>query len=184
MKRPAGMLLLAAAIGAVSWWYGLAGDAADARPAPASPAPPAPAPERRPGQVSGPSAPLAQEGDGMRRVPLPSIDAQAPAWVSLAQARTDGDARTPPIERDAPEAHASAAQMADAAAYARFEKEQSQRLLASFASAAGPEVERLRADLERGRAAGVTAAELAKMEEKIRRIEQQRKAAASTLPNQ
>jgi hypothetical protein len=48
------------------------------------------------------------------------------------------------------------------------------RVLGAFVGAAQTELPRLQADVERGRAAGVPAAQIAKLEEKIRRIEQQR----------
>ena len=107
------------------------------------------------------------------RVPLPPVDSSAPAWLSMAEARENGDPRSPPVMHDDPATHAqpTAEQLADPQAYRQFEQGQHARLLSSFADAAKDEVPRLRADLERGRAAGVPEGELAKMEEKIRRIE-------------
>lgn len=107
------------------------------------------------------------------RVPLPPVDSSAPAWLSMAEARENGDPRTPPVAHDDPatRAQATAGQLADPQAYRQFEQGRHARMLSSFADAARDEVPRLRADLERGRAAGVPEGELAKMEEKIRRIE-------------
>lgn len=107
------------------------------------------------------------------RVPLPPVDSSPPAWLSMADAREHGDPRTPPVVRDGPstQAQPTAEQLADPQAYRRFEQGRHARLLASFADAAKDEVPRLRADMERGRAAGVPEGELAKMAEKIRRIE-------------
>ncbi|GAB2845277.1 hypothetical protein GCM10027277_11690 [Pseudoduganella ginsengisoli] len=134
-----------------------------------------------------PSAPVARGDDGPQwmqamadqppqepeRVPLEPVDSSTPAWLSLAEARENGDPRTPPVVHDDPatQAQPTAAQLADPQAYRQFEQGQHARLLASFAEAAKDEVPRLRSDLERGRAAGVPEAELAKMQEKIRRIE-------------
>jgi hypothetical protein len=127
--------------------------------------------------------PPAAAGSELERVPLPPVDSSAPAWLSMAEARENGDARTPPIARaTTPAVHADAAQLADPKAYAAFERSQHEKLLASFVVAAQQEVPRLRADLERGRAAGIDAAELAKVEEKIRRIEQQREATLKAHP--
>jgi hypothetical protein len=107
------------------------------------------------------------------RVPLLPLDSSTPAWLSMAEAREHGDPRTPPVVHDDPAAQAqpTAEQLADPLAYRRYEQGQHARLLSSFADAAKEEVPRLRADVERGRAAGVPEEELAKMEEKIRRIE-------------
>ncbi|UTY58982.1 hypothetical protein [Massilia sp. erpn] len=112
----------------------------------------------------------------LKRVPLAPVDSSGSAWLSLAQAREHGDARTPPIVRDA-EAQAApdANQLADHKAYQKFEGSQHARLLASYASAAEAELPRLRADVERARAAGIPEQEIAKVVEKIRLIEQTRK---------
>ncbi|UMR30046.1 hypothetical protein MJ904_24015 [Massilia sp. MB5] len=112
----------------------------------------------------------------LKRVPLAPVDSSGSAWLSMAQAREHGDARTPPIVRDA-EAQAvpDANQLADHKAYQKFEGSQHARLLASYASAAEAELPRLRADVERARAAGIPEQEIAKVAEKIRLIEQTRK---------
>ena len=67
--------------------------------------------------------------------------------------------------------------LADPQAYSAHELAQKQRLAAAYVQAAGPELARLHSDLEQGREAGVPPEELAKVAEKIRRIEQQRQAA-------
>ncbi|SFF78138.1 hypothetical protein SAMN05518865_104316 [Duganella sp. CF458] len=118
-------------------------------------------------------------GDGLRRVPIPPVDTRTPAWLPLAQARESGDARTPPIEHGAPAEHPDASVLADPQAYAAHQLAQKQRLFAAYAQAAAPELARLQTDLEQGREAGIPPEELAKVAEKIRRIEQQRQAAES-----
>lgn len=112
----------------------------------------------------------------LQRVPLAPVDSSAAAWLSMAQAREHGDARTPPIVRDAePQAAPDANQLADPKAYQKFEGSQHARLLAAYAAAAEAELPRLRADVERARAAGIPEPEIAKVVEKIRLIEQTRK---------
>ncbi|MDQ1814513.1 hypothetical protein RBA41_14475 [Massilia sp. CCM 9210] len=101
--------------------------------------------------------------------------APVPAAESMADARRHGDARTPPL---APSTAAgtgpSAAQLADPRAYQAYQAGQDARVLAAFANAAQLEVPRLQADVERARAAGIPAAQIARVEEKIRRLEQLR----------
>jgi hypothetical protein len=159
-------------------WLAWPGHVDAVLPVAAKAPPAAAAPASVPAAKASPAA-----GSELERVPLAPVDSSAPAWLSMAEARENGDPRTPPIERaTAPAVHADAAQMADPKAYAAFERGQNERLLASFVAAAQQEVPRLRADLERGRAAGIDAAELAKVEEKIRRIEQQREATLKAHP--
>ena len=119
-----------------------------------------------------PGAPA--EGHRLQRVPIPPVDTRAPAWMTLAQAREAGDARTPPIQRDEPVEAVDPAILEDHKAYAANEFAQKQRLAAAYVRAAEPELERLQSDLDRGRAAGIPQAELDKVAEKIRRIEEQK----------
>lgn len=177
-------VLLAAGYGASgAFWRG--SDAPGPAAAPAAPgrgagAVRAPAPSSASVSVPGKPAGVA-EGDGLRRVPVPAVDTRTPAWLALAQAREGGDARTPPLQREAPVRQADPAVLADHEAYAAHELAQKQRLAAAYAHAAAPELARLHADLELGREAGVPPHELAKVAEKIRRIEQQRRAAEAAL---
>ncbi|MBJ7311232.1 hypothetical protein ACFOLJ_27575 [Rugamonas sp. CCM 8940] len=119
---------------------------------------------------------MADDGQELKRVPLPPIEGNRSAWLSMAEAREHGDQRTPPLQRDeaAPE-RASAAQLADPEAYRQYEQGQKQRMLSAYVTAAESELPALRADVERARAAGLPAADIAKVEEKIRRIEEQRR---------
>ncbi|MGW8393086.1 hypothetical protein [Pseudoduganella sp. HUAS MS19] len=185
MKRWQSSAVIAVILGAVvGQWY-LAGNREAADPAGGQAAtPPTPVPVARPPAPMPPAAPAAVvaangegEGDGLRRVPIPPVDTRTPAWLPLSQAREAGDARTPPIERGAPAEHPDASVLADPQAYAAHQLAQKRRLAAAYAQAAGPELTRLQADLEQGREAGVPPEELAKVAEKIRRIEQQRQAA-------
>lgn len=162
-----------ACVAALAWyaWPAPGGPAPlPAGPAAAPPLAPAPAAD---GGMQWMQALADQPPPEPERVPLPPLDSSTPAWLSMAEAREHGDPRTPPVVHDEPstQARPTAEQLADPQAYRRFEQGQHARLLASFADAAKEEVPRLRADVERGRAAGVPEGELAKMEEKIRRIE-------------
>ncbi len=182
MKRIA--ILALAACAAAAAWTAWPPKVVAVRPAAAVPyAAPAVPPATAEPQPEGPapwSETLGHPGDDLERVPLPPVDSSAPAWLSMAEARVHGDPRSPPVVHDAPAAEPppTAAQLADPQAYRQFEQGRHARLLASFADAARDEVPRLRADVERGRSAGVPESELAKMEEKIRRIEAMREQAA------
>ena len=113
------------------------------------------------------------EAAELKRVPLPPVDEGASAWLSMAEAREHGDPRTPPIVRDAePRPAPTPDQLADPQAYQRYQDDQHARLLNNFVAAAATQLPRLQADLERGRAAGVSPEQLAKVEEKIARIRQ------------
>jgi len=110
----------------------------------------------------------------LKFVPLTPVDSSASAWMSMAAARENGDPRSPPIERDGePRSAPTPAQLADPQAYQQYEEAQHTRLLGAYVAAAAAELPRLQADLERGRQAGVPAGQLAKVEEKIARIQRQ-----------
>lgn len=129
--------------------------------------------------------PAGRDGDGLARVPLAPVDGRASAWTSLAQAREHGDERAPPIERTAPGAARlapTAAELADPAAYQQYERGREARVLAAYAAAAQAELPKLRADVERARQAGIAPERIAKVEEKIRRIEAQRQAIVEAHP--
>jgi len=188
MKRWQSIVVIAIIVAAVvgQWYVASTRKAADAAtgsapaptppptPAPRAADPPSPAPAGRQGE---PMLADESQGDGLRRVPIPPVDTRTPAWLPLSQARESGDPRTPPIQHDAPAEHPDASVLSDPEAYAAHQLAQKQRLAAAYAQAAAPELVRLQADLEQGREAGVPPEELAKVAEKIRRIEQQRQAA-------
>jgi hypothetical protein len=111
----------------------------------------------------------------MASVPAsPPVDV-TPAWSSLAQAREHGDDRAPPLQVPSGAVLGpTPAQLADPAAYRGYEQGQQARTLAAFASAADEEIPRLRADVERARAAGIAPGEIAKVEAKIARLERLR----------
>ncbi|MCU6497433.1 hypothetical protein LPN04_06435 [Rugamonas sp. A1-17] len=108
----------------------------------------------------------------LKFVPLTPVDSSGSAWMSMAAARENGDPRTPPIERDTEPRNApTPAQLADPKAYQQYEEAQHTRLLGAYVAAADTELPRLQADLERGRKAGIPPEQLAKVEEKIARIQ-------------
>ncbi|UOD32807.1 hypothetical protein INH39_14775 [Massilia violaceinigra] len=149
-------------------------------PAPAAAAPAAAAPPA--GAAAAAAAPGAAQPVQAARpgwfdeVPRAAPAAPVTAADSMADARLHGDARMPPL---APAAAAGAgpspAQLADPQAYRVYEARQDARVMAAFASAAQREVPRLQADVERARASGIPAAQIARVEEKIRRLEQLRR---------
>jgi hypothetical protein len=93
----------------------------------------------------------------------------------MAQARENGDPQAPPISRNtAPTEQPTALELADPKAYQQFEGRQHLRQLAAFTQAAATEVPKLRDDIQRGRAAGIAPEQIAKAEEKVRRLEAMR----------
>jgi hypothetical protein len=95
---------------------------------------------------------------------------------SMADARLHGDPRTPPLLRAAAApAGPNAAQLADPHAYRAYQAGQDARVMAAFADAVQSEVPRLQADVERARASGIPAERIARVEAKIRRLQQLRR---------
>ena len=104
-----------------------------------------------------------------------AIDESKPAAVSLAETRLHGDPEAPPIARnEAPRERPTDAELADPKAYQAYETRQTMRTYASYIGAVDKELPRLREDIERGRAMGIPAEEIAKAEEKARGMEQMR----------
>lgn len=97
------------------------------------------------------------------------------AVASLRGARELGfDPRTPPIGRDAPREEPTAEELADPDKYAEFESRQERKIKRAYVIEAEKYVRQLRADIEKGKAMGITPEEIAKVEEKARRIEEMR----------
>jgi hypothetical protein len=117
-----------------------------------------------------PPSPYGAEPE-LNRVPLLPVDQSLSARHSLADARLNGDARTPPIERSVDSVPGpSAAELADPKAYAMYEVRQNLRVYAAFYQAAQRELPLLRANIERGKQAGIAPEKIAKAEEKYRRL--------------
>ncbi len=103
-------------------------------------------------------------------VPLLPTGPELSAAQSLVATR-DGDPRTPPIQHDEPMQNGpTAVELADAKAYQQYETRQNSRLYAAYVKAADEEIPRLREAIARARDMGIPAADIAKGEEKLRRI--------------
>ncbi|HEY0062726.1 MAG TPA: hypothetical protein VGC21_11435 [Telluria sp.] len=144
----------------------------------AAPAAPVASAAPRPTAVEPAAAPAARL---QWMAAMPEEQAATPAWQSMAAARQHGDERAPPIAAPAPPvAGPTPAQLADPAAYQRYEQGQNARVLANYAAAVGEELPRLRADVERARAMGIPAQDIAKVEAKIFRLEKLKKSIVET----
>ncbi|WP_416763012.1 hypothetical protein ACNI65_10960 [Roseateles sp. So40a] len=99
-----------------------------------------------------------------------SATGEVPAAWTLAEARTAGDERTPPLQRAAAEAQTPAWQLDDRNAYARREQDRHQSVQRAFVDAAERELPLIDQQIERGRAMGLSPEQLAIGEEKRRRI--------------
>lgn len=97
------------------------------------------------------------------------------AIASLRGARELGyDPRTPPIGRDAPREQPSEEELADPEKYAEFEARQERKIKRAYVIEAEKYVRQLRDDIEKGKAMGIPPEEIAKVREKVRRIEEMR----------
>lgn len=101
---------------------------------------------------------------------VPAPVAEPPAHWSLADARTAGDDRAPPLARAPAEAAPPTWELDDHRAYARREQAQHQAVQRAFVAAADRELPLIEQQIARGRAMGLSAEQLAKGEEKLRRI--------------
>ncbi len=129
------------------------------------------------GAVSGPEEPSAVSSAVSAQTALapPGQPAsELPAAWSLADARVTGDDRAPPVQRQAAEPASPAWQLDDHAGYARREQDRHQALQQAFVDAADRELPLIDQQIERGRAMGLPAEQLAKGEEKRRRIAEMR----------
>ncbi|MES2041674.1 MAG: hypothetical protein V4495_27985 [Pseudomonadota bacterium] len=114
--------------------------------------------------------PFPESTEERKFVPLLPTGPQLSAAQSLVATR-DGDPRTPPIEHNqVTQEMPSAAELADPKAYQQYEARQSTRLYAAYVQAADEELPRLREAIARARDMGIAPADIAKGEEKLRRI--------------
>ncbi|AZP12440.1 hypothetical protein [Undibacterium parvum] len=112
-----------------------------------------------------------QEPAAVQRVALLPTGSEMSATQSLLDTR-NGDPRSPPVIHNTAEPTLpSADELADPKAYQQYEARQNMRLYSSFIDAAQTEVPRLKADVARAREVGIAAADISKVEEKIKRIE-------------
>ncbi|MEH6785235.1 MAG: hypothetical protein V7688_15275 [Alcanivorax jadensis] len=103
--------------------------------------------------------------------PVPSPQAVS----ALRESMRHGDPRTPPLAprtdlREPP----SAAELADPALYQQYEQRQQQSVYASFANAVDQRIPELEAMIAKGRASGISEAQLAEGEAKLAKLSEQR----------
>lgn len=107
---------------------------------------------------------------------VPIVMPEASVWVeaaqSMAEARLNGDSRTPPILHVSSQLPAaSAAQKNDPEAYAQYEADNTRRLYQAYVQAADQAIPQLQQDIARARAAGLSVEQIREGEEKLRRIQ-------------
>lgn len=118
--------------------------------------------------------------EGSVSTPKPSPQAVA----ALRESMRNGDMRTPPMApstdlREPP----SAAELADPALYQQYEQRQQQQVYASFAKAADQRIPELEALIAKGRAEGISEAQLAEGEAKLAKLREQRDQLAAQQPS-
>jgi len=114
--------------------------------------------------------------------PAPTPSPQAVA--ALRESMRHGDPRTPPLApstdlREPP----SAAELADPALYQQYEQRQQQKVYVSFAQAADQRIPELEALIAKGRAEGISEAQLAEGEAKLAKLRDQRDQLAAQQPS-
>jgi hypothetical protein len=142
-----------------------------------------------PGPPPAPALPSASEAkpelppSSAPALPASSVASQplAPAHWSMADARVNGDPRTPPLHRATPESPSPSWQLSDHEGYRRRELANDRAVQRAFVEAANAELPKLEQWLALGRAQGVSAGQLAVAEEKIRRLKEQRELTLSRL---
>ncbi|MEH6449293.1 MAG: hypothetical protein V7765_11525 [Oleispira sp.] len=92
--------------------------------------------------------------------------------ASLRQARLEGDPRTPNLAPNHEREKPSAEELGDHDQYVEYEKRQQKRVYRAYVEASKIKTAQLRSMIERGKAEGVSAEEIAFAEEKIRGIEE------------
>lgn len=125
-------------------------------------------------------SPVVSRVDDSASIPTPSPQAVAALRESMRQ----GDPRTPPLApstdlREPP----SATELADPALYQEYEQRQQQKVHASFARAADQRIPELEALIARGRAEGLSEAQLAEGEAKLAKLREQRNQLAAQQPS-
>lgn len=115
--------------------------------------------------------PVVSRSDDAASISTPSPQAVA----ALRESMRHGDTRTPPLApstdlREPP----SAAELADPTLYQQYEQRQQQQVYASFAKAADQRIPELEALIAKGRAEGISEAQLAEGEAKLAKLREQR----------
>ncbi|MBV1776349.1 hypothetical protein KSF73_11565 [Burkholderiaceae bacterium DAT-1] len=106
---------------------------------------------------------------------MPAKPARPISATESLIATREGDPRSPPIVHT-PVDHIAptAAELADPAAYQRYEASQNQRLYQAYVQAANDAIPQIRSDIVKARNMGIPEARIAVGEEKLRRIEAMR----------
>ena len=113
--------------------------------------------------------------------PLLPTDSYRDASQSLRDTYAQGDSRMPPIERS-PEAESpTEAELSSPEQYKQYETRQTRRIYQAYLKATDSELPLMQQQLEQGKQSGVAPAEIAKMEEKIRRMSDMRQQVQQTL---
>ncbi|WP_137939619.1 hypothetical protein [Chitinivorax sp. B] len=170
--RPPRLLIVLLLIGATfAMVWGWLSTSADNVPNPSPRATPSGTSAQRPmPPAAWPPASTDATATVEERVPLPPIERMEPAAQTLAQAMANGDDRMPPIARSEPGEQPTAVELANPEAYQRYEARQHMKLLSNYVAAANQALPQLQRDIERGRAAGIAPADIAKAEAKARAI--------------
>lgn len=114
---------------------------------------------------------------------LPLAPQTVDAGESMRNAMKNGDPQAPVIVRDTtPVESATPDEVADPKRYAAYLARQNMRLYKQYVAAADVEIPRLQQDIAKARQMGIPADEIAKGEEKLRRIQQMRDQLASEHP--
>jgi hypothetical protein len=93
--------------------------------------------------------------------------AEVPAAESMAEARINGESRTPPIVRQEQKMAATPSQLADLAAYQQYEARQNVQELAAFSKAVPAQIAQLQEDIRRGKTLGIAPELIAQQERKV-----------------
>lgn len=117
------------------------------------------------------SAELPELSDDDMEAWLPRLNSDAIA--SMAQARTQGDARTPPIIRSAPRQMPTAAELADEELYQKYEQRQEKRLFRAYVEASAAKIAVIESFIDQAEAGGISEEEIAFAKQKIEGIRAQ-----------
>lgn len=108
--------------------------------------------------------------------------AETPAAESMAEARINGESRTPPIIRQAQNIAAPPAELADHAAYQQYEARQNVQELAAFSKAVPAQIAQLQEDIRKGKALGIAPELIAQQERKVAELQAMRQQLLTAHP--
>ncbi len=94
------------------------------------------------------------------------------AVASLRQARLEGDSRTPNLAPNHEREKPTEEELGDHEQYLEYERRQQKRVYRAYVEASKIKTARIRSMIERGKAEGVSAEQIASAEDKIRGIEE------------